>query len=385
MIIETQLLVCALTLATEMVEPEATDALRLDLDTQTSRQVVVDKEAGVYLGHVSTLLLDDKNTILAAYPKGHGKGEIVLKRSTDGGKIWSPRLSVPPSWATSKETPTLFRMGTSERGESLIMFSGLYPIRAARSADGGNTWSELSPIGDFGGIVAMGGVVPTGEGKFAAFFHDDGRFITENGKATGIFTLYQTDTADRGATWSPPRTLWSGTDVHLCEPGVVVSPDGETIALLLRENKRLKHSHVMFSKDSAKTWSVPVEMSAALTGDRHIAKYANDGRLVITYRCSLKGDAWAGDWVAWVGNWEQIADSAKPAAERKTEKLPYLVRLKDNLSDWDCAYAGLETLPDETLLATTYGTWTAGEKPYILSVRFTLAELDALAASVSRK
>ncbi len=364
--------------------------LRLDLDRDTSRQTVVDREDGVYLGHVSTVRLEDE-TILAVYPKGHGMGPIVLKRSEDGGKSWSPRLPVPDSWVTSLETPTLFRVGKSERGDSLILFSGLYPIRAARSTDSGRTWTELEAIGDFGGIVAMGGLADLGEGRFVAFFHDDGRFIAATGNAAGTFTLYQTFTEDAGATWSAPRAIWSGSDVHLCEPGVVVSPDGSMLALLLRENRRTKNSHVMFSTDRASTWSAPIELPAHLTGDRHIATYAKDGRLVVTYRCMAADDPWKGDWVAWVGPWEELSclspDAAPPlmpsdlGAKRPnaSDHRSYLVRLKDNLTPWDCAYAGLETLADGTLVATTYGTWTAGEKPYILSVRFSLAELDALA------
>lgn len=267
----------------------------------------------------------------------------------------------------------------------MILFSGLYPIRAARSGDGGRSWSELSPIGDFGGIVAMSDLADLGGGKFAAFFHDDGRFFAAGGKVTPTFTLYQTNTADRGATWSEPRAIWSGVDVHLCEAGLVVSPDGGTLALLLRENRRLKNSHVMFSRDKAVTWSESTELPRSLTGDRHTAAYAKDGRLVVTFRRALKGDAWAGDWVAWVGTWDQIARLApdapagaaeSPAAAGRARS--YLVRLKDNLSAWDCGYPGLETLADGTLVATTYGTWTEGEKPSILSVRFRLEELDAL-------
>ena len=354
-------------------------AIHLDLDQDSARQTVVDKELGVYLGHVSTVLLDDGKTILAAYPMGHGRGSIILKRSDDGGKTWSPRLSVPASWATSLETPTIFRVGRTERGESLILFSGLYPIRAARSQDSGATWSELEAIGDFGGIVAMGGLADLGDGKFAAFFHDDGRFIARDGKATGRFTLYQTDSANRGATWSAPRAIWRGSDIHLCEPGVVASPDGKTLALLLRENRRVKNAHVMFSDDKAATWSAPRELPSCLTGDRHIATYANDGRLVVSFRCMLRGHEWNGDWVAWVGTWDEIARSEPVATTARNDaRTSYVVRLKDNLSEWDCAYPGLETLADGTLVATTYGTWNAGEQPSILSVRFTLAELDAL-------
>ena len=33
---------------------------------------------------------------------------------------------------------------------------------------------------------------------------------------------------------------------------------------------------------------------------------------------------------------------------------------------------------DGTIVTTTYGHWTAGEQPYILSVRLKLSELDAM-------
>ena len=82
----------------------------IDLAGETQRQVVVDREKGQYLGHPTTALLDDGRTVLCVYPKGHGKGPIVYKRSTDGGKTWSERLPTPASWATSREVPTLFRV-----------------------------------------------------------------------------------------------------------------------------------------------------------------------------------------------------------------------------------------------------------------------------------
>ena len=57
----------------------------------------------------------------------------------------------------------------------------------------------------------------------------------------------------------------------------------------------------------------------------------------------------------------------------------YRVRLMDNHKAADCAYPGVEVLPEGTFAATTYGHWTEGEQPYIVSVRFTLAEFDELA------
>ncbi|HVJ68124.1 MAG TPA: sialidase family protein, partial [Caulifigura sp.] len=114
----------------------------VDLNDDASRQVVVDREAGQYLGHPTTLLLEDGKTILCVYPKGHGKGPIQYKRSTDGGKNWSERLPTPKSWETSKETPTLHRVVDAAGDKRIILFSGLFPIRMAVSADDGATWSE---------------------------------------------------------------------------------------------------------------------------------------------------------------------------------------------------------------------------------------------------
>jgi hypothetical protein len=357
----------------------------LDLDSQNERQVIVDREKGQYLGHPTTVLLEDGKTILCVYPKGHGKGPIQFKRSDDGGKSWSDRLPTPKNWETSLETPTIHRVIDASGKKRLILFSGLHPVRMAYSEDDGNSWSELKKVGDWGGIVTMASVISIGPsaGNYLALFHDDGRFFGANGKANGVFTLYQSRSSDGGLTWDSPTAIYRSSEVHLCEPGAVRSPDGKQIAVLLRENRRDKNSHIIFSDDEGKSWSEPKELPLSLCGDRHVAKYLPDGRLFISFRAVQKKTtanakdelsksmfAHDGDWVAWVGLYEDLRTGGLGQ---------YRIRLKDNKNRWDCAYPGVEILPDGTIVTTTYGHWDQGEAPYLLSIRISATEIDAIA------
>jgi hypothetical protein len=344
----------------------------LDLSDQRYRQVVVDHEPGQYLGHPTTVLLEDGKTILAVYPKGHGKGAIILKKSTDGGKTWSDRLPTPKSWETSKETPTIHRVVDAKGTKRLVLFSGMYPVRCSISEDDGKTWSELEPIGEYGGIVAMGSVVEVGKGRYMALFHDDGRWFTKDGKSEKPvrFTVYKTFSDDGGLKWGKPEAVVHSTEFHWCEPGAVWSPDKKQLAVLLRENSRKHNSGVMFSTDGGATFTEPKQLPGSLTGDRHTAAYDADGRLVVTFRDTARETPTQGDWVAWVGKYSDITDGKEGQ---------YRVRLMDNTHKWDCAYPGLERLPDGTFVSTTYGHWSKGQPPYIMSVRFTLKELDEMA------
>ena len=379
----------------------------IDLDKDMKRQVVVDKEKGQYLGHPTTVLLEDGQTILTVYPKGHGKGGIVYKKSEDAGVTWSDRLPTPASWATSREVPTMHRVVDKYGKKRLIMWSGLYPARLAVSEDDGQSWSEIEKVGNWGGIVVMGAVTPldTGKGHYMALFHDDKRFFTANGKElyakdrerynSRMFTLYKTFSYDGGLTWSFPEVITKSREIHICEPGLIRSPNGNQLAVLLRENSRRDNSQIIFSNDEGKTWSKPRPLPNELTGDRHVAKYAPDGRLLILFRdrspnkysrpvlevakkenqenLSLiaektgLGSPTEGDWVGWVGTYDDLLKGGKGQ---------YRIRIKDNTKGWDTTYPGLELLPDGNFITTTYGHWDAGEQPYILSVKFNLTELD---------
>ena len=352
----------------------------IDLSGDTPRQSVVDRDPAQYIGHPTTVLMEDGHTIFAVYPLGHGHGPIQLKRSDDGGKTWSARLPVPASWATSAEGPMIYRVPKPDGKSRLLVFSGRQVaandtkhsgarVRLSVSEDEGTTWSELAPIGNYGGVAAMASMLRLADGTCLAFFHDDAVYWDRPDLAPKQqFRLFEVASGDGGLTWGKPQVIPTPEAMLLCEPGAVLSPDGGQIAVLLRENSRKFPSQVVFSNDQGKTWTPPRPLPPGLMGDRHVARYAPDGRLVVSFRDTNPASPTYGDWVAWVGTYPNLVDGKDGQ---------YRVRLMKNTEGVDCGYPGVEVLPDGTFAATSYGHWTAKQPPYVVTVRFTLPELDA--------
>ena len=85
-----------------------------------------------------------------------------------------------------------------------------------------------------------------------------------------------------------------------------------------------------------------------------------------------------GHFVAWVGRYEDII---------KGREGQYRIKLMHHYGRaGDCGYAGLELLPDETFVATTYIQHkSAEEKHSVVSVRFKLDDTDEKCLGVSTK
>ncbi len=344
----------------------------IDLSAHTKLQTIVDREPGQYLGHPTTALLRDGKTILCVYPKGHGKGAIVYKKSSNGGKTWSKRLPTPENWKDSQEVPTLFQTVDQKGKRRIVMFSGLYPAKVAISEDDGKTWSPLESVGNWGGIVVMGTMISLPEkGSYLALFHDDGRFFSAKKDVTNPVTFinYSSISVDGGVTWQEPKPYFSSQEFHYCEPGAFPIPKSKKFGVFFRENSR-KHESGFGVFDSEKqSWSEFADVNRVLTGDRHTAKWMKDGRLFVTFRDMAQDSPWKGDWVAWIGTLDDIVNRREGQ---------FRIRLMDNIDSWDCGYPGLEILKDGTIVTTTYGHWAKGEEPYIVSIRIGPMELNVL-------
>ena len=346
------------------MEPIPFNIPMIDISQETQRHVIVDQgTAESYKGHPTTLLMPDGKTIYCVYPLGHGGPSAVLRRSDDGGLSWSDPLPVPDNWKTANNCPALYRFVGPDGVERLFVFEGNGKMRQALSLDRGLTWTPFEENG-LETTMPFTTIIEVAQNRLLGGWNRDGATLLSVSE-------------DGGLTWGPERILLtSGGRFPVskpCEPAFVRSPDGKEIACVLRVNGSMKcRSLAMFSDDEGESWTPPVELDRTITGDRHQPRYAPDGRLVIAFRDrTAKSPTW-GHFVAWVGTYEDLRNCREGQYRIK------LLHSCDEEKPHDCGYSGLELLPDDTLMATTYIKYKPGpEKQSVVSVRFKLQEIDA--------
>jgi len=352
----------------------------VDISGDTARQSVVARgTAEAYQGHCDTVLMADGRTMFAAWCMNHAGHLGPLARSDDGGRTWTAPLPTPADWQDVKvTTPVMHRLTDPQGVERLFVFGGCdFPgnLRRAVSEDGGRTWSPMQDLG-LVGEVAPKSILPFDGGKRLVMWSD--RRDPKNASDPDP-VVCQSESLDGGLTWQKERVIL-GVPGQWAQPCVVRSPDGRELLMLMRENTRRFHSLYSVSNDDARTWTAPQELPAALTGDRHVMKYAPDGRLVVAMRDMAKTSATYGHYVAWVGRYEDIV--GRREGEYRIKLLHNATRTTADApgsGNSDCGYSDLELLPDGTFVATTYVKYRPGpEKHSVVSTRFTLAETDAL-------
>jgi hypothetical protein len=347
----------------------------IDYTEQTDRHVVIAAGTGeIYQGHPTTVLLADGATMLCAWCINHGGHCGPLARSEDGGLTWR-RIATPDNWQRAHNCPSLYRMTGPAGGERIFVFAaradGDPTMQQAWSEDGGLTWTPFRSIGDFPCIMAFTTIMRLKNGDYLGLYPrgKDDRDQTP-------LKMWQSISTDGGLNWGAP-TLFAedvarGRDPD--EPELVRSPDGDQLLCLFRENLRQGHSLMKTSDDEGATWSDLRETPWGLTGDRHKARYAPDGRLVVAFRDMAPGSSARGSFVVWVGTYADII-----AGRRGQFRCKLLHQHGPN--QHDCGYPGLELLPDGTFVATTYVKYRPGcEQNSVVSVRFTMEEFDEIEA-----
>lgn len=356
------------------VAPTYHDELPLvDISGEKWRHVVI--AAGtkkIYQGHATTLLMPDNRTMFAVWCIEHGGACGPMARSDDAGLTWK-RLdkSLPPGFHKHRNCPSIYRILDGQGKARLWVFSGGGGMARLMSEDDGRTWVEMPPLGFHCGMPFTG-MIRLKDGRTAAF----GQKRAE-GRDQGVVMSV---TADGGLSWSPLRFIARKGGKNLCEPFVLRSPDGRELCCLMRENRHTGRSMMCFSRDEGETWTAPEDTAWGLTGDRHEGVQTADGRWVIAFRDRAPRSSTYGQFVAWVGTYDDIRH-ARPGQFR-IKLLHHYGSPRDGYG-WasvDTGYPGMELLPDGTIIATTYiKYWDDERRHSVVSTRFKLDEIHVKA------
>src|SRR5688572_15166554 len=347
----------------------------VDLSRDVSHHVIIAQGTpDVYQGHPTTVLLPDGKTMYCVWTINHGGPCGPMKRSVDGGRTWSELMPVPENWKTVRNCPTIYRLTAPDGAARLIVFAGQGPdgaMHQSHSLDDGRTWSPMVSNG-LVCVMPFCTIDPIEGGKKLLGVTN----IRRPGETKEVRSnvIAQSVSSDGGLTWTPWRVILDLPGLKPCEPWVVRSPDGGQLLCLLRENQK-RVALYMTSNDDGRTWSESKPLPPGLFGDRHAARYAADGRLVVCFRDTggAYGSPTSTHFIAWIGRYEDIVNGRDGQ---------YRVKLLHSYKGGDNGYPGVELLPDGTFVATTYIKYREGpEKNSVVSTRFKLSETDTLAKS----
>lgn len=259
---------------------------------------------GRYLGQPD-MVQTKTGRLIIAYPKGHGKGPVIMQISDDNGETWRFIENTPDSWVYSQETPTLYKLQLANGTERIMMINSnpgwgvdkagnRYGWNTSYSDDNGETWSEYKhwhPTILNGqnndAIVAMASLVQLKD--------ESGNYIQ---KWMGVYhtfgyvslKTYLTFDENGNEQWSKPEPYLSEyrnieSLYQICEVGMFRSPDGNRIVALARSQSHNHLATLFYSDDEGQTWSKPEHLPASLAGERHkVIVDPISKRLVITFR-----------------------------------------------------------------------------------------------------
>lgn len=342
----------------------------LDLSDDSLRHVTIARGTPeLYQGHPTTTLLPDGKTMYCVWTYNHGGPCGPIKRSVDAGLTWSELLPVPENWETVRNCPSIYQLSAPDGNARLVIYAGQGPdnkMHQSYSEDQGKTWSDMKG-NDLECVMPFCTIEPIEGGKKLLGMSNIRRPGDTLETRSNIIT--KSYSSDGGFTWTPWEVVVDSTGLKVCEPHIVRSPNGKQLLCLLRENATRRALFIV-SDDEGETWSNPKELPEGLFGDRHMARYDTDGRLVVVFRDTGKNSSTLNHFVAWVGHYDDIVNQREGS---------YKIKLLHSHKGPDCGYPGLERLPDGTFVATTYVKYRPGpEKNSVISVRFRLSETDAM-------
>lgn len=240
--------------------------------------VFVGGQEGYPAYRIPALITTKRGTLLAfaegrASRRDHAENDIVLKRSTDGGKTWGPLQLIDEDGTNALNNPTA--VVVRETGRVILMYQryakgfderkaepGYDGPRICRtfvthSDDDGVTWSE--PVEVTSQVKRPTEVTSTATGpgigiQVARGKHTGRILMPFNQGPHGAWKVYATFSDDQGKTWRYGETAPKGTKGYANEVQFVELSDG-SVMLNARNQGGDKLRKIAISRDGGETWS----------------------------------------------------------------------------------------------------------------------------------
>jgi predicted neuraminidase len=249
--------------------------------------------------HASTIV-ETPSELVAAWFGGTGEGEpdvgIWLSRRENSG--WTAPVEAARGAAADGDAepcwnPVLFR---PSRGPLLLFYKvGPSPARwrgmVARSADDGRTWDGHRPLPD--GII--------GPVKNRPLELADGALLCGSSTEDNGWRVHFETTDARGEMWGRTAPINEGRAPRLIQPALLRDPSGGIIALMRSDAGRVYESR---SADRGATWTPPAPTAlpnpnagidaVTLADGRHVLVYnpVTEGRGTLAVALSNDGRTW---------------------------------------------------------------------------------------------
>ncbi len=250
--------------------------------------VFVNGQDGYPAFRIPALIATSRGTLLAfaegrAHLRDHAENDIVLKRSTDGGKTWGPLQVVHEDGANSLGNPTaVIVRGT---GRALLMYQryaqgfdehkaepGLQGPRICRtytqsSDDEGATWSR--PVEVTAQVKRPTEVTSTAVGpgigiQLRRGKHSGRILMPFNQGPFGKWKVYAVFSDDGGQSWRYGQTAPEGAAGHANEVQFAELKDGSILLNARNQGGGLKQRKTAVSHDGGATWSTTLHDPALI-------------------------------------------------------------------------------------------------------------------------
>ena len=224
-------------------------SLRLDTDAPGAARSLEIRLAVGEPGHVHCAWQDSR----------HGKDDVFLNRSTDGGRTWLAEDVRVGTTSPGSSTSSMIALAADREGRAYLAWEdrrdGDRDVYFTRSTDAGVTWEaerrlDSDPPG--AAISYHPQLACWDDGTVVAIWWDE---------RSGLADLYVRRSTDGGVTWGPPETR-----LDPGEPGAAASRDaklavsGDRIVVAWEDEveNREKDVHVRVSVDRGGSWGPDV-------------------------------------------------------------------------------------------------------------------------------